>query len=388
MNLITSKKLFNRIKRILTYPYDMKFLFFRKKRVKRNGIVLLIHESDRLGASLLLLHTAEEMVRRNKHVYIISLQFGELNSDYSKIAPTQVIFSKFRFKQILKRLKEKYGYSKLLMITAAVGGYAHIASNLDYQIVSEIHELPPVITKLGLQNSTRDMLLYSRKVLFSTNDEKNGVLRLVNIKDSDRFIVKSQGTYYQKPSPNIVESAKGKLQSRYPQILRKKVIIGVGNTSYRKGFDIFINVAKEMPQYIFLWAGKKEKFFNLVKKNGLSSNFVYLGQLNDNQLSGVYSVASLLLLSSRKDTLPSTIFESLLFNIPVIGSRNSGGVSSVIQEGKNGLLTNEVSENDFISAINRGLLNGNYTRMKEYLIENPLNNSFCDYISFILQLYV
>lgn len=387
MNLISIKRLFNRTKHIFMYPSDIGFLFFRKKRLKRNGIVLLIHESDRLGASLLLLHTAEEIVHQNKNVYIISLQFGELNREYNKIAPTQIIFSKFRFKRILKRLKEDHGYSKVLMVTAAVGDYVQVADSLDYQIISEIHELPPVIIKLGLLNSTRTMLLYSNKVLFSTNEEKEGVLKLTGVQNCNRFIVKPQGTYYHKPSSFIINSAREKLLAEYPKILHKKVIIGVGNTSRRKGFDIFINVAKKMPQYIFMWAGRKEKFFNKVRENGLSSNFIYLGQLNDNQLSGVYSIASFLLLSSRKDTLPSTIFESILFNVPIIGAKNSGGVSSVIRESKNGLLTNNVSESEFIKAINKGFISSKYNSMKKYLAENPLSNSFHDYISFILQLY-
>lgn len=390
LNKIYIKRISNRINHILSFPQDVKFIFFNKKKIKNDGMVLVIHESNRLGASLLLLHTAEELRRRNKNIYIISLQFGELNQEYNKYAPIKIIFSKLNFKRTLRKLKRKYGYRKILMLTAAVGDYVKIAHNLGFKVVSEIHELPFVIEQLGLQNATKEMLIYSDAVVFSTNAAKKMILNQSNIRDSYKFIVKPQGIYYKKPSNEKINYAKKQLQETFPILSRKKLIIGIGNTSYRKGFDLFVNVAKIMPQYVFLWAGKKERFFNTVKKeeNSLSSNFIYVGQLNDEQLAGVYSSAAALLLCSRVDTLPSTVFEALLFNIPVIGSKTSGGVSDVINDRKNGLLTNDVSVDEFSKAIKEIFSDTTQEEIHKYFSKASIDNSFVDYISFILQLYL
>lgn len=370
------------------FPKDIKFIFFRKK-IKTDGIVLVIHESNRLGASLLLLHTAEELVKHNKNVYIISLQFGELNKEYNKIAPVQIIFSKFRFKITLRKLKKQYGYKKILMITAATGDFVKSANDLDYQIISEIHELPFVIKSLGLINATKSMLIYSDNVIFSTEFAKEEILNLTNNKDSSKFVVRPQGTYFKKPVAEKINYEERILRGKYPVIIDKKVVIGIGNTSKRKGFDIFADVARKMPQYIFIWAGRKENFFNVVKKekNGLSDNLIYLGQLNDEQLAGVYSIASVLLLSSRVDTLPSTIFEALLFSVPVIGAKTSGGVTEVINNMQNGLLTNETSVNAFICAINECFSSPIQEKLCQHFNKTSFNSSFSDYVSFIIHLY-
>ena len=54
------KKQLTKIKRIFQNPGDFKYLSVNKK-VKQSGILLAIHESQELGASILALHIAEEL---------------------------------------------------------------------------------------------------------------------------------------------------------------------------------------------------------------------------------------------------------------------------------------------------------------------------------------
>lgn len=385
LNKVRVKKMIGRLRNIINNPFDWKYLFFNRK-VSKDGIIIVIHESNYLGASLLALNTAKELKKKGYNVYIITLQFGELNKEYSKIAPTQIIFSKSKFKRTLMILKKQYNFSRILMISAAVGGYTKIAAELNYFVVSEIHELPSVIDLLDLKRETKEMIRYSDKVLFSTISAKKAVLKHLGFNDENKVLVKPQGVYLNKPSESVIKIEKARIINNYPFIKGKKIIIGVGNTSFRKGFDLFSAVAQKMPKDIFLWAGKRERFFNRVKKN-LPKNLIYLGQLNSNELSGVYSIADVLLLSSRKDTLPSTIFESFLYNVPVIGSEKSGGISEVIINGKNGLLTENTAVEEYISAISIVLDRKQNKNIQDYLKKNNKNNSFSNYISFIISLY-
>lgn len=386
--LIVFKRILGRIKNIIKYPSNFKMLSFNSRRVQKNGIVLVIHESNRLGASLLLLHTAEELKRKGRHIYIISLQFGELNKEYSKIAPTQIVFSKLKFENTLKRLANQYGYSKALMVTSAVGKYVLPARKLNYQIISEIHELPAVIRQLGLKSAVRQMLLYSNKIIFPTLSAKNEILRYVNILPKSRIYIRQQGTYLDKPDANVLSSERKQLISKYPILEDKKIIIGVGNTSRRKGIDIFIRTAQKMPQYFFIWAGKKENYYNSVQEHiKYPSNFLYLGELNAKELSAAYSLSSILLLTSRADTLPSTIFEAFLFNLPVIGAASSGGIREVVNNDVTGILTTDSTADQFAKAIEHIFFDNNYNEITNNLSKSNNDNSFSDYISFILNLY-
>lgn len=375
------KKKITKLRYAVENPLDVRYLKFTKPQ-RGNGIVVVIHESNQLGASLLALHTAEELVAQGESVYIISRQFGQLDKKYATVAPLQIALTDRQFAVILTKLKQNYGFKRLLMITAAVGDLTKIGHDLGYSVVSEIHELASVIEVLKLQDATKQMLRYSDKVVFSTSIAKNEVLDLLHEQDKSKICIRPQGIYFKKADKNTIENSKKDLISKYPKIKDKKVVIGVGNTSERKGIDLFIKTARKVPECVFLWAGKRELYYNRLAKD-LPNNFFYLGQMNSDQLSGLYELADVLLLSSRQDTLPSVILEAFLFHVPVIAARDSGGVIDIVNN-SNGILTATASEADFSEAIKEMFANNKYITLKKDLIEADATDfSFSSYVSYI-----
>ncbi len=371
------KKKLTKIKRIMQNQGDLKYLKFNYK-IDGPGLMLVIHESQELGASILALHIAEELIRRGVKVYIVSRQFGVMNDKYNAVAPTQIALTKISYKNICRKLFEK-GFRRALMITASTGDLVKITQTCGFKVISMIHELNQVIKMLHLEDNVHEMIEYSDKIVFSTSIAKRQILDLCGINDSEKIVIKPQGIYFNKPSADIIKMQSEELINRYPVLKDKKIIAGVGNTTERKGFDIFLQTAKLLPEYEFIWAGKKEKYFNeAIEKYGNPNNFVYLGMMNAEQLAGIYSVADVYLMSSRYDTLPSTIFEALLFCIPVIGSKKSGGIVDVIND-NNGFLTEDTDCIMFSEAIEHVLAN-------DYKIQD-MNNSFEQYVWYVLDLY-
>ncbi|MBT8954737.1 glycosyltransferase family 4 protein, partial [Lactobacillus delbrueckii subsp. bulgaricus] len=123
------KKKLTKLRYAVENPLDVRYLKFIKPQ-RGNGIVVVIHESNQLGASLLALHTAEELVAQGESVYIISRQFGQLNKKYATVAPLQIALTDRQFAVILTKLKQNYGFKRLLMITAAVGDLTKIGHDL------------------------------------------------------------------------------------------------------------------------------------------------------------------------------------------------------------------------------------------------------------------
>lgn len=383
------KKYLSRIRHMVANPSDAKYLKFATPTGK-DGVVLLIHESNRLGASLLLLNTAEEMVKQGINVYIISRQFGELNEEYAAVAPTQIILAETAFKTTLKKLKDEFGYHRILMVTASVGNWTKAAHDLGYNIVSEIHELAYVVQFLGLEKATREMLNYSDKIVFSTTIARDEVLKLVNTQDDAKIVIRPQGVYFKKADPKTIRKNIEAFYKQCPDLKNQRVVIGIGNTSARKGFDLFLKTAKLLPDIKFLWAGKRELYYSEAVKNletPLPNNFIYLGQMNSEQLSALYSIASILLLSSRKDTLPSVIFEALIFDVPIIAARDSGGAVDLVND-KNGVLTNTADALEFAKAIQELLNPGKLTQIKKHIAnEDREKYSFAEYIRYIVGLF-
>ena len=383
------KSMGRRIKLIVQNPLDIKMIKFDRKCCK-DGIVLVTHESNNLGASILLKHIASELVDQGYNVYIISRQFGVLNKEYSKIAPTQIVMTNKSFALTLSKLR-KYGYSRLLFNTVVCGDLVKIAKDEGYKVVSLIHELAKVVKMLSCEKNTEEMIKYSDRTVFSTNVAKKEVLDLLGIHDNSSILIKPQGLYYKTPSEKIINGEIDRLKNKYPIDNYDGVVIGVGNTTERKGFDLFVETAAQLPDILFFWAGKKESYYDTVLKqndNKLPDNFIFLGVLNSQELAGLYSVASVLLMSSRKDTLPSIIFESLLFTVPVIGSMDSGGIVDIINE-NNGILTDSATSKQFADAVRIVLKSETMIKLKSWIKNNQSKcvYSFSDYVSFIVSLY-
>lgn len=372
------KKQLTKIKRIIQNPGNIKYLS-KNKKINQSGILLVIHESQELGASILALHIAEELVKNGIGVYIVSRQFGVMNDKYSCVAPTQIALTRGSYERICKFLYGK-GFRKALMITASTGDLVRITKKCGFNVVSMIHELGQVVRMLHLEDATKEMLEFSDKVLFSTSIAKEQILNVCGVGDNDKILIKPQGTYFNKPSTQEIEEQKCLLKEKYPALESKKVVTGIGNTTERKGFDIFLRTANLLPQYNFVWAGKKEKYYEeAIEKYGKPSNFVYLGALNSTQLSGLYAIADVYLMCSRFDTLPSTIFEALLFSTPVIGAKCSGGIIDIINN-KNGILTDEADCNQFAKAIDEIMLKTDI-KIKEH------SNSFEEYVKYVIGIF-
>lgn len=371
------KKFLTTVRRAISNSQDIKRLCF-DNNVQPGGVLIVIHESQELGASLLALRIASEMVQQGSNIYIVSRQFGRLNKEYSKIAPTQIVLFHRAYAQVCKKLSKK-GYTRALLITAATGDLTKITKCAGFETISMIHELDKVIEMLHLEKATKEMLKYSDKVIFSTTFSKNPILKLLGEGDKKKFYVKPQGTYFIKPSDTEMERQRQILLGKFPEIIGKTIVAGIGNTTNRKGFDIFVQTAWLKPELLFVWAGPKEKYYDEVKNTiKFPVNFLYLGKLSPTQLSAVYSVASVYLMSSRFDTLPSTIYEALLFEVPVIGASNSGGIVDIINA-NNGYLTADADANLFTMALS------SMSAIKNHI--EPIDNSFQNYVRFILGLF-
>ncbi|MBA4058356.1 MAG: hypothetical protein C0490_26800 [Marivirga sp.] len=84
-------------------------------------------------------------------------------------------------------------------------------------------------------------------------------------------------------------------------------------------------------------------------------NVRLLGRIEDERLMSVaYAAADAFIIPSVEDNLPNTVLESLLCGTPVIGFP-VGGIAEMIQDGRNGLLCNEISAGSLKDTISKFL---------------------------------
>ena len=206
------KKQLTRLRRIIQNPKDFYYTILNDSQEKFDYL-LVIHESQELGASILTLNIANELVKRGNSVCIVSRQFGKMNKKYNQVASLRIALSKKSYKKICKKVCEN-GCQKALMITASTGDLVNITKKCGFEVVSMVHELNPVIRMLHLEKAIKEMLMHSDKVLFSTTIARDQILNICGIENAHNIFVRPQGTYFKKPSEEIIQKQKNSCGNR------------------------------------------------------------------------------------------------------------------------------------------------------------------------------
>lgn len=130
----------------------------------------------------------------------------------------------------------------------------------------------------------------------------------------------------------------------------KKVLLFVADSisNNRKGFVFLKKAFEELsdPNLILCAIGE----MNVETK--LNKNIIELGSIYDERLMSIaYSAADVFVIPSLMDNLPNTVLESLMCGTPVVGFP-VGGIMDMIQNGKNGILTKEISVSALVESLN------------------------------------
>jgi glycosyltransferase involved in cell wall biosynthesis len=139
------------------------------------------------------------------------------------------------------------------------------------------------------------------------------------------------------------KEAKAFIQSKTPEPLEKKIIIGtIAELHPNKGFIYSINaiekVVAKFPSILFFIMSDGEQramLENLVKEKGLEKHIIFAGIVENaaQYLKGI----SIFILPSIKEGLPYTIIEAGYAGLPVV-STTVGGIPEIVDDMKSGIL--------------------------------------------------
>lgn len=110
----------------------------------------------------------------------------------------------------------------------------------------------------------------------------------------------------------------------------KKIVLSIARVSSPKRTDLFVEVARLLPEYGFIWIGNQRE---VTEYGELPSNCHFVGNISN---AGAYcSQSDLFMLPSDYEGLPMVILEAMCFGKPVVAS-NVGGVSEIVRNEENG----------------------------------------------------
>jgi glycosyltransferase involved in cell wall biosynthesis len=183
---------------------------------------------------------------------------------------------------------------------------------------------------------------YSIEKILKNYDVFRGKIRLVpNGVDIDKF----------QPTPPDSEF------KRSLGLDGKPCVLFVGNLVPRKGLSFLLeaakNVTKQVKDATFLVVGdgpQKLGLQNQIKKLELTQNFLFMGNVKDNQLPKIYNAADLFVLPSIQEGQGIVLLEAQACGKPVVAF-DIGGVNEAVLDGKTGLLAKRGSVADLGDAL-------------------------------------
>jgi glycosyltransferase involved in cell wall biosynthesis len=106
-----------------------------------------------------------------------------------------------------------------------------------------------------------------------------------------------------------------------------KKVICIARIAKQKRFDLFIETAKKLPEYAFIWIG------NQCEVNDVPKNVFMLGNIVG---AGRYCrYADVFMLPSNYEGLPIVIIEAMSYGKPIVAS-HVGGIGEIVRDGING----------------------------------------------------
>lgn len=154
--------------------------------------------------------------------------------------------------------------------------------------------------------------------------------------------------YYDRDS-NIVFPHTGLINNKALKVKTKNdYYLYVGRLVKYKKVDLLVHTFNDLKlPLIIVGTGSSERYL----KSLASANVKFLGKINDQELTKIYSKAKAFLMPQNED-FGITSVEAQSFGIPVI-AYNKGGSLDTVVDGKTGILFNDQTKESLISAIRK-----------------------------------
>jgi glycosyltransferase involved in cell wall biosynthesis len=303
-------------------------------------VIFVSHDAANAGAQRLLI-TLIEWLHDNKGIQpkIILRHGGPLVADFYKLGPVLEMDS---ISSNTKRTKDKLvrfcGQSNSLIYvnTLVPGDVAEQLASLDIPIITHVHELENAIKRWCVKEHLEALLRLTRHFIAASPPVARNLEDAHHV-DPARITTIYEYIACQKQSAARLDRAAIRKQKGLPQ--SGFIIFGCGTTDWRKGPDLFIEVADQarklgLEDAYFLWigvdTGEVEELEAKVRRLGLEDRVRFLGETQDAR--SYFAAGDLFLLTSREDPFALVCLEAADCGLPIVCFDKAGGMPDFVQD--------------------------------------------------------
>ncbi|MGD1921138.1 MAG: glycosyltransferase family 4 protein [Pleurocapsa sp.] len=326
------------------------------------SILFISHDASRTGAPIIFLNFLKWFKANSDIPFQILLKNGgELESEFAKIAPVS-IFNQVYIKQNiiirilnrlglnvarknhLKNLTKKLKQANVGLIysnTVTNGETIDFLSMLECPVISHVHELEWIIRYYaGLDNFAK-VKNHTQQYITVSEIVKNNL-----IQNHDVLEEKIHTIYGFIPQKSHKDSTYLQTRESICQELdipeNAKIICASGTTGWRKGTDLFIQLADAVSQkysdypVYFLWIGGENKggsfgeLWHDVENLNLEKQVKFLG-IKSNPLD-YFHACDVFAMPSREDPFPLVCLEAASMGKPIVCFDKAGGIKEFVED--------------------------------------------------------
>ena len=321
-------------------------------------VLFVSHDANIAGAQRILLHILQFRKRMGLESLLLLGDGGELRPEFEKVVAIidwpkeenqESILKKIArntpFKKVLKHQSKNFKRSfegmksrifdfnpdVIFSNTIANGQIVEFVHFLKKPFLVYVHEMQNSILKYSSHSETNFQLTYSAHLLAGSESVKENLVNAHQVQKEKITVIPSLiDCNHLSNLFELIDRNKRRVELGIPE--DAIVVGGCGLSEWRKGVDVFIQVAamvlKVKPSVYFVWVGHEKndalnQFQYDLKKIGIDQNVKILGpRVDAQQITACYDI---FFLSSREDPYPLVMLEAGMNQNPVVCFDKTGG---------------------------------------------------------------
>jgi len=302
------------------------------------NILFIGHEATYTGAPLVLLYLIQWLSTNTlSNIFLILLRGGSLLPEYSKVS--HVLCLKQGYVPPFEVISNFVQDPGLIYVNSVISAeLIEILTKFKKPIITHVHELDKQI-RMAVDNQTMESLAKNSSSIIAVSDPvAQNLMQSYGCQEEKIKVVHDFIKLNSK-----IKCDKEVLRSSLNLPIDGRIVVGCGFDVWRKGVDIFVNVAQavlsasEKSDIYFIWVGELSppldgsSLGNLVKSNLYKGRILFPG-FSINPRDYFYA-ADIFLLPSREDPFPLVALEACECSLPVICFEKSGGMPEFIRSG-------------------------------------------------------
>jgi hypothetical protein len=336
-------------------PVPKESFWDRFHRVHSTTDILFVnHEESRTGAPRIV-YEIGAFLKDTHHVAMVSLKDGSMHQEFEQmfgpvIYPHDLFHMHTTYDQAMHILK--HVQPKLVYVNS-IGSYqfARAAKSLGVPVIFHVHELD-IAFQIVFNKKEREAFHTFADKFIAVSQPVYDLLTTTMKCPKEKVVLMHEFVNRERILAQSLEIDQSIIRRELDLQPGEIVVMALGMFIYRKGADMFMNIAKQLKEkglsVKFVWVGSRPFKEPFMADFNTYAPYFTLMQEKVNPFPYL-SAADIVVLPSREDPFPLVMLESMSLKKPTVVFADGGGIKEAIKD--SGIIVPDMDVQQFADAV-------------------------------------